>query len=71
MFWGINEKTKIVEGFKVNQEEREKISQEIRQWLDDEKDRLHIKKSFLEVRSDPFNPSNVEGLYVLRVEVYP
>ena len=71
LFWGVNEKTKRVEGIKIAEKEREKITQEIRLWHDEDKERIHIKKKFLPVHQDPFNPSDVEGLYVLRIEAYP
>ena len=32
---------------------------------------MHIKKEFIQVRSDPFGQQNTENSYVLRIEVYP
>ena len=44
----------------------------MRLWTDDFDGRLFITKQFLEVRSDPFSPSdNVKNRYVMRIEVYP
>ena len=39
-------------------------------WHDDFNGRLFPKIKFLQVRKDPFRPSDVEGLYILRIEVY-
>ena len=71
LFWGINEDTHNVEGMKLNSDEKEKILKGLRSWQDEFDGRLHSKKEFLEVREDPFNPSDATDLYVLRIEAYP
>ena len=43
----------------------------MREWHKHYNGRMHLKKQFLGVREDPFHSSNVTGLCVLRIEVYP
>ena len=71
LFWGINEDTYEIEGMALSKEEREEIPKYMRLWTDDFNGRLYIRKKFLEVREDPFNPSDAKELYVMRIKVYP
>ena len=44
---------------------------EIELWPNEFYGRLKIQKKFIEVRPDPFSPSDVKDLYVLMISVCP